>query len=48
MSFWKKIKELFAQPTLKVQFEQLLEKEEVNLLRGILTLTQNPKKHHKY
>jgi len=25
-----------------------LEKEEVNLLRGILTLTQNPKKHHKY
>lgn len=29
MSIWKKIKELFAQPTLKIQFEQLLEKEEV-------------------
>ncbi len=25
-----------------------LEKEEVNLLRGILTLTQSPKKHKKY
>ena len=25
-----------------------LEKEEVNLLRGILTLTQKPKKHEKY
>jgi tRNA/rRNA methyltransferase len=25
-----------------------LEKEEVNLLRGILTLTQQPKKHTKY
>lgn len=25
-----------------------LEKEEVNLLRGILTLTQKPKKHNKY
>jgi len=29
MSFWKKIKEFFAQPTLKIQFEELLEKEEV-------------------
>jgi len=25
-----------------------LEKEEVNLLRGILTLTVTPKKHDKY
>jgi tRNA/rRNA methyltransferase len=25
-----------------------LEKEEVNLLRGILTLTINPRKHDKY
>jgi TrmH family RNA methyltransferase len=25
-----------------------LEKEEVNLLRGILTLTEKPKNHHKY
>jgi tRNA/rRNA methyltransferase len=25
-----------------------LEKEEVNLLRGVLTLTQAPRKHDKY
>ncbi|CAB4143567.1 hypothetical protein UFOVP447_179 [uncultured Caudovirales phage] len=29
MSLWNKIKAWFAGPTLKVQFEQLLEKEEV-------------------
>lgn len=29
MSIWNKIKEWFTGPTLKVQFEQLLEKEEV-------------------
>jgi phage terminase small subunit len=29
MSFWNKIKAWFTGPTLKVQFEQLLEKEEV-------------------
>lgn len=29
MSFWKKIKEWFTGPTLKVQFEELLQKEEV-------------------
>ena len=29
MSIWNKIKAWFSGPTLKVQFEQLLEKEEV-------------------
>lgn len=29
MSLWNKIKGWFTSPTLKVQFEQLLEKEEV-------------------
>lgn len=29
MSIWNKIKALFTGPTLKIQFEQLLEKEEV-------------------
>jgi phage terminase small subunit len=29
MSIWNKIKEWFSGPTLKVQFEQLLDKEEV-------------------
>lgn len=29
MSLWKKIKEWFAGPTLKTQFQELIEKEEV-------------------